>query len=228
VAYDAPAHGETPGRQTNLPELTAALLAVADGVGPVRAAIAHSLGGAAVALAMNRGFEPGRVVLIAVPGDSEIYTAPLERHLGLTRRTVGEVRRRVEERLGMRWDDFDVRLAARDLSTPVLVVHDQADTDIPWRHGAAVAAAWPGAVLHTTEGLGHRRILKDPDVVQRTVAFLKEGSEPARAGRKGLEAACPYCGRPAGDWDEEWLLCDACALERTLFVPESRWVAAGP
>jgi pimeloyl-ACP methyl ester carboxylesterase len=221
VAYDAPAHGETPGRQTNLPELATALQTVAAQVGPLRGAIGHSLGGAAVALAMRRGFDLGRAVLIAVPGDTEIYTSPLARHLRLSRRTVAAVRNRVEKRLGVRWTDFDVRLNATRLTAPALVVHDDADDQVPWEHGAAIARAWPGAVLHTTAGLGHRRILKDPDVIRRAVVFLKEAAmEAVRTATKAQ--ACPSCGRPVGR-DREVGHCDSCALDRTLFVPESRW-----
>jgi hypothetical protein len=49
--------------------------------------------------------------------------------------------------------------------------------------GAAIAAAWPGAELVTTEGLGHRRILRDPAVVARVTDFLAadlgRGLDPA-------------------------------------------------
>ena len=49
-----------------------------------------------------------------------------------------------------------------ELTAPVLVVHDRGDAEIPWQHGAAIARAWRGAEMLITEGLGHRRILRDP------------------------------------------------------------------
>ena len=42
-----------------------------------------------------------------------------------------------------------------------------------------VAAAVPGARIELTEGLGHRRILRDPAVVTRAVAFV--GDPPGAA-----------------------------------------------
>ena len=38
--------------------------------------------------------------------------------------------------------------------------------------GRAIAEAWPGARLHTTTGLGHRRILRDAATVAMVSDFL--------------------------------------------------------
>jgi pimeloyl-ACP methyl ester carboxylesterase len=55
---------------------------------------------------------------------------------------------------------------------PLLVVHDRGDAEVAWQHGLAIARAWRGAEFLMTDGLGHRRILKDPDVVAAAVAFV--------------------------------------------------------
>ena len=52
------------------------------------------------------------------------------------------------------------------------MVHDQDDAEVRWAEGAAIAAAWPGAELLTTRGLGHRRILRDPAVVAHVTDFI--------------------------------------------------------
>jgi hypothetical protein len=43
---------------------------------------------------------------------------------------------------------------------------------MPWQEGEAVARAWPGAQFVRTTGLGHRRILRDPEVMARVTAFI--------------------------------------------------------
>ena len=53
-----------------------------------------------------------------------------------------------------------------------MVIHDENDRDVPWQEGAALANAWPGAQFVRTSGLGHRRILRDPDVIARVTAFI--------------------------------------------------------
>jgi len=46
-----------------------------------------------------------------------------------------------------------------------------------------ITRAWRGADMLMTEGLGHRRILRDPDVVAAAVAFLT-----ARVPERGVAA----------------------------------------
>ncbi len=58
------------------------------------------------------------------------------------------------------------------LDVPCLILHDPADREVPWAHGSAIARAWPGATLEPLDGLGHRRLLRDPDVIQRVVEFV--------------------------------------------------------
>ena len=55
VLFDAPAHGASKGDQASLPQFSHALRAVADTVGPAYGLVGHSLGGAAVSLAMGNG-----------------------------------------------------------------------------------------------------------------------------------------------------------------------------
>src|SRR5262249_43937268 len=51
VGFDAPAHGESRGRVTNLVEFADAIDAVAGAFGPVAGTVAHSMGGAAAVIA---------------------------------------------------------------------------------------------------------------------------------------------------------------------------------
>jgi pimeloyl-ACP methyl ester carboxylesterase len=58
----------------------------------------------------------------------------------------------------------------------VLLIHDRGDPDVPFRHAEEVAAAWPGARVLATDGLGHRAVLRDPTVVRSAVAFLTKAA----------------------------------------------------
>jgi hypothetical protein len=55
---------------------------------------------------------------------------------------------------------------------PLLVIHDRDDAEVPWQDGAMIAQAWPRATLSTTSGLGHRRIVRDAEVIREAVGFL--------------------------------------------------------
>ncbi|HWW59934.1 MAG TPA: alpha/beta hydrolase, partial [Thermoanaerobaculia bacterium] len=83
----------------------------------------------------------------------------------------------VERRLGASWSEFEVPSLARAVETPpLLVIHDREDRETSWHEGAEIADAWPGARLVSTTGLGHRRLLRDADVVAEAVDFLRRTS----------------------------------------------------
>jgi pimeloyl-ACP methyl ester carboxylesterase len=82
-------------------------------------------------------------------------------------------------------DEFDSRVVARRVNSPGLVIHDRGDRQVPYEHGQGIADAWPGAELVTIEGLGHRRMLTNPDVIGRVIGFVdaQRYTSPARASR---------------------------------------------
>jgi pimeloyl-ACP methyl ester carboxylesterase len=175
VAYDAPAHGLSTGRFASLPEFARALHAVAEVAGPVFGLVGHSLGGAATTLALRDGLAARRTVLLAPPADVVVFSHAFAAHVGLPARAHATMRRNLEARLRMRWDDIHIPTLAPGLRVPVLVVHDREDPDVPYRHAEEIVRAWPEARLITTAGLGHRAILRDPAVIRATAEFLREG-----------------------------------------------------
>lgn len=175
VAFDAPAHGASAGRRTTLPELTAVVCALAAQVGPLRGLIAHSLGVACSTLALRQEPLAKRVVAISAPARFEAVLDYFTRMLDLPGDFVERLRRLIETRFGGRvWDELSADFNARTLSTPALLIHDRDDRTLGPAHGHALARAWRGSRLIQTTGLGHRRILEDPQVVQSVVDFLRQ------------------------------------------------------
>ena len=178
VAFDAPSHGDSdPGafgpRSSTIVEFAAALTAVARRYGAPRAVVAHSLGATAAAVALCDGLRADRLVLLAPMASPMGYARQFARILGFGPRTFDRLVRRVERRVGAPMHQFDVPELGRAVAMPAtLVVHDRNDVSTPVSDGAAIAAAWPGARLHVTSGLGHRRLLHAPDVVNEVADFI--------------------------------------------------------
>ncbi|HEU4698500.1 MAG TPA: alpha/beta fold hydrolase [Gemmatimonadales bacterium] len=172
VAYDGPAHGRSSGRLASLPAFARALEAVGRELGPLAGVVGHSLGGAAIALALRLGLRAERAVLVAPPASPVTYVNHFVDLLAIPHATRRRLQTRIERRYAIPWADLHVPTVARGLAVPALVVHDRGDPDVPWHDGAAIAEAWPGAELVTTEGLGHRAILRDAAVARRVTAFL--------------------------------------------------------
>ena len=86
------------------------------------------------------------------------------------------MRRSIEGRLGIAMADLRGRLIAPKMRAPLLIVHDEDDVDVPWQDGERYAQAWPDSRLMTTRGLGHRRILREPEVLEAVATFLRQGT----------------------------------------------------
>jgi len=173
VAFDHPAHGQSEGTRATYLDVAAALTAVARRVAPIHAVIGHSFGCTATILALSRGLPIERAVLVAPPADSPTYARAFGRAIGLTDARVEGIVERIRQRVGGDLSALDARHLVKGLATRALVIHDRGDKEVPFAHGAAIAAAWPGAQLEVTEGLGHKRLLRAPYVVAKAVDFIQ-------------------------------------------------------
>jgi len=175
IMFDAPGHGASDRGPTSMPEFARALLAVVERQGEPDAVVAHSMGGAATALAAAKGLVARRFVLLAPAANPAEWARSIGAVLELDREVMVRIRERSERRLKMPWSELDARAHARRMTAPLLVIHDHEDDTVPFSHGADIARYWPGAKLVGTSGLGHRDILNDPDVIARVVEFVRTG-----------------------------------------------------
>ena len=173
IAYDQPAHGVSEGKLTGLPDFADVLGAVARHHGGIEAVVAHSLGGAAAALALAWGKTSFRkIVLVSPPSDLVGYSRRFARWYWMPEPVRQAMQNAIEERYGVRWEDIEVGRVAPRLGAKALVIHDRDDRLMPWTHGAAVARQWPDARLLLTDGLGHRRILGSERVTHAAADFI--------------------------------------------------------
>ncbi|GAB3294714.1 alpha/beta fold hydrolase [Hymenobacter humi] len=176
VALDGPAHGASSGKVTTLVGFGGAVQAVIDTVGEVRAIVAHSFGAASVAglpVRLPAAAPLPRLVLLSAPVGPREVAARFADFLYLSNDFVARFAEYVQQATGRPADSFGVAASGPGSGAEkVLVLHDHDDEIIPVSEGREIAAAWPGAVLHTTRGLGHNRILRDAEVVQLAVNFI--------------------------------------------------------
>src|SRR5215831_3608010 len=190
IAFDQPAHGLSEGTLTALPDLAEALAEVARQYGGVRAVVAHSIGGAATALAVARGMPAESAVLLSASSDMVEYSRRFARWHWIPESVRSAMQAAIEERFGVHWAELDVVRLAPRLAARALFIHDRRDRIVPWRQGRAFAEHWPGARLLLTDGLGHARILRDQTIVRAIADFVVGRSEVANL-------ALPLIPRPA-------------------------------
>jgi pimeloyl-ACP methyl ester carboxylesterase len=190
VWFDQPGHGESGSGAVALPDFVRALEALAATHGPFAAAIGHSLGAAALGVALRRGVELGRVVFVSPPASISEHAHNFARLLGITPRIREAMRRRLERRYRVRFAEIDRIDELEQLRSPALFVHDSGDTEVPFEHALRLSERLPGARLIKTHGLGHYRVLREPSVVRAVVDFISGIVD-------GMPAELPVLPRPA-------------------------------
>lgn len=172
IAFDLPAHGGSSGEETDLFRSAAAIRAVAEVVGGVRAVIGHSFGGAATSIAIGAGLPSERAVLLASSSEGTLFARRAAELLGLSGARATGMIMEIGAIAGRPLEQARVALHVAAARTPALLLHDPADAEVPIQQAEEIAAAWPGARLETVSGVGHRRILRSPEIVRRAVEFV--------------------------------------------------------
>lgn len=172
VGVDLPAHGESSGKRTNVFECAAVVRELVEKLEPV-AIVAHSFGSAVTTIAL-RGLERApRLVYLAPPEDFGYFTEVFGGMLSVPDDLAQRMQRELERRFDADWSALRGAALAPSMSAPLLVIHDEDDQDVPIRFGDRLAAEWPGARLLKTRGLGHRRILRDAEVIRSAHRFIR-------------------------------------------------------
>jgi pimeloyl-ACP methyl ester carboxylesterase len=177
VLLEMPAHGRSRGTTSNLPQFARAIdyaVARLQEEGHTIALLAgHSLGANAAAYAASRALAIGRLVLLAPPASPRAYTRYFAQVFGLSETTRAAMQEHIEAREGVLMRHFEPPAVAPRIRVPTLVVHDRGDSVNAFADGQAFARSIQGAELVATDGLGHRKMLKDPSVVARVVLFAR-------------------------------------------------------
>ncbi len=177
LMFDQLAHGHSDGRRSNIIEFAkgyAALSRYAKGRGiRIGGYLTHSFGAAGLAFAHSRlGLKIPRAVFIAPPSSLIGYSREFAGVLGISEKHRLAMQEHFEKRFGIRWQSIEVEVLVKHAKSPVLIIHDEEDREVPIQNGERISRLWKGARLHRTRGLGHRRILKDRAVIEKAKKFL--------------------------------------------------------
>lgn len=175
VGVDLPGHGASEGGQSDGFRLAAAIAGVCEQVGDVRAIVAHSMGATTSLYAVSQGLEVDALALIAPSPRLDHAFETFGKMAKLTPAALSGLKGTIERRYGPGvWQAFSAHTVAPEVHVPALIVHDRDDDQVAWDDVRVLHDVWPGSRLVTTKGLGHARILRDPDVIETVTSFLRE------------------------------------------------------
>jgi pimeloyl-ACP methyl ester carboxylesterase len=177
VALDLPAHGKSGGTQSTIPLAAQAVAGVADALGPVRAVVGHSLGGAAAAFAITEGWlEVERAAIVSAPTGPTYMLNAIAQRFGMSEERKEKLFQELKRVVGYRPEEIELMPKVASLEIPALIVHSKDDAMVRYVTGEKWAANWPGAQMLTLEKLGHRRLLFDPSTAAKVADFLVQRS----------------------------------------------------
>lgn len=182
VAFDAPAHGDSAGRRTDIRDWIAAIEELQQRHGRFRSVIGHSLGAAAALTAVHEGTATDGVVAIASVGDAHYTTDAFSAALGLGTGTAAalgtafarQVMPEVDEAAA--WRRFDRVAEPLPAAVPLLLVHDVADREVVAAESERLLAAHGERARYVpVSGSGHSRVLGHDLTLDAVGAFVARG-----------------------------------------------------
>jgi pimeloyl-ACP methyl ester carboxylesterase len=177
ITFDAPAHGESSGFTTDTLEMSMAVEAIHQHLGPLHALITHSFGGVVGLYAAKQGVQFDALVCIATPDPTKLF-AKFIYMLKIPAVVARLLKSRLETRyarLGIDiWKDFALDKLRKGYSGPLLHIYDNRDEEVSPSENRDVSTALCPTDSLMTDGLGHYRVMASPQVVTQVLTFLAD------------------------------------------------------
>lgn len=174
ISFDAPAHGKSNGSYSIMVEFIASILELEKQYGPFEFAIGHSLGGMSILNAIRENLKVKKAIIIGSGDiiqdiiDDFIKKLKLKPEIGI------KLKEHFEKRHGVEMNYYSASTAAKEVSCPILIIHDEDDIDVDVKAAYNIREKLKKSELMITKNLGHRKILGNTEVIKRIVEFIKE------------------------------------------------------
>lgn len=178
IAFDAPAHGLSEGKLINALIYKDAILAIEAKYGPFYGYMGHSLGGLASSLAFKElsNQSQRRLVLIAPAIKTDSAIQHFYKLLSVDDKLKKAFEQLIREITHEKIEDISVTSAIKQISSPILWVHDKDDKICLFEDVIPIINEKPSNIQFViTEGLGHSRIYKEATISNTIDHFFREG-----------------------------------------------------
>ncbi len=175
LAFDAPAHGRSEGKQINAPLYKRTIQEIYKRYGPIHSYMAHSFGGLAVCLALEEISHTAnyRLALIAPATETTSAIDSFFKFLQLAPSIRPEFENLIVKKGGTSPEWYSIKRAMKNIRAKILWIHDKEDDTTPVSDVLKVRSENHSNIEFViTKGLGHRRIYRDNKVAKLVVDFL--------------------------------------------------------
>ncbi|MCB7480478.1 alpha/beta fold hydrolase [Christiangramia sediminis] len=172
ISFDAPAHGKAQGKMSMMPFFIKAVHFLDEEYGPFEALVGHSLGGMSALKAISNGLKTKKLVIIGTANNITEITQHFAENMKMNHKVAAKMKKYLDERFNEDMDTLSGARSAENVRIPTLVIHDEKDVDVKVNSAYEIHEALENSELMITSGQGHRRILGNPEVINKTTTFI--------------------------------------------------------
>ncbi len=171
IACDAPAHGMSEGSTTDGREYANTVEYLMKFFKPI-GIVSHSFGNVATLVALsNSSTTIEKYIAISLPVNDDPLFGIFFRTFKVPPKTQKEMIKQFEKQIGVKIDDY-LPINMKIQLPPTTIIHDKNDFVTKFDDMMSFALKHPECKVIATEGLGHRKILKDKFVLETIVKEL--------------------------------------------------------
>ncbi len=176
ATFDAPAHGDSEGKQANMPIYANAIGLFIKQMGVPHSIIAHSFGGNSTMFYLsflNKTIHINKVVLVAAPSNIYRVLDDASNFMQLAEAAKMKFFKIIESYINMPLEQCHVANFCKDINIgQLMLVHDEMDKIVPFEDSVAYHNAIPNSVLLNAKDLGHFKLMKKKEIKEKIVGFI--------------------------------------------------------
>jgi pimeloyl-ACP methyl ester carboxylesterase len=177
ISFNLPGHAYYSSSSTNLIECKNVMNDVLNFINPTApfSVVAHSFGAAVVATALaDSNWKINRMVFLTNPNKIEDIFFEFKRVIGLGNKAYRALLRKTATLLGAPIQALDVSSNLQKINfEKLLLLHDINDHVLPYANSFQINSEIKNVQLISFENIGHYKMLWNPEVIGRTLAFIE-------------------------------------------------------
>jgi len=157
-AFDAPGHGNSEGRISNVPLWAQSIKAIIEKEGNMDLFIAHSIGSFSSLYFIDEfpDLKPERIICLATPKSVMDFINHYRATLSLSDTTMNNLQAKFSDYVGRQLGHFYIENFKEHTKLQGLIIHDITDKDVPSEYAQILKSNWNQAELLLTKGYGHK------------------------------------------------------------------------
>lgn len=172
IAIDCTAHGHSSGKQSNFDVMARDIHSLTSQFPHIFAIVGHSMGGMMAMRAREFGVKAERYVLLGAPSAPLPIIDIIKNILKLSPNAITICQNKIADQIGFSWPQLLAGKIYTNADAPLMMIYDTQDEEVPLFHAEKIQSIWKNSTLIKTSGLGHRKLIWDPDVIQSIMTFI--------------------------------------------------------